>query len=372
MSQFVGMPVGPPIFGRMTDADHSRFMRRAMDLARLGEGRISPNPMVGAVLVAQGRIIGEGYHHRYGESHAEVRAIGSVKEEDRPLLTDSTLYVTLEPCCVYGRTPPCTDLILKCGIPRVVVSVQDQSPGIQGRGIRLLEKQGVHVQTGIMALEGSWLAMPRNVFVSENRPFIWLKYAMSKDGMIGQATHQVNLSNPVSWRLVHRLRQKADAIMVGTDTVLVDNPRLTNRLFWGREPVRIIPDLNARLPVDARIFHLQGETWIFRSQSAHHEADLPANVRVLRIDADRPTIPQMLSVLAGEGITGLMVEGGGRLLRAFLAAGLWDEAIVSSCPSFLGEGIPNPGLLTLPEDSWQIGEDQLYWFRHPRYHVDIR
>lgn len=347
-------------------------MSRAMRLARLGEGSTSPNPMVGAVLVAGGRIIGEGFHARHGGPHAEVQAVRSVREADKYLIRESTLYVTLEPCCTHGRTPPCTDLILQERIPRVVIAHRDFSPGIAGRSVNLLRKQGVTVREQVLEEEGRLLAARRNVFVSSHRPYILLKYAMSVDGFIGKESHQVMLSNAASWRLVHRLRQSMDAIMVGTGTILIDNPQLTNRLFWGREPVRVIPDLQGRLSLESRVFEGPVETWVFRSRNQPDPGDLPAHVRLFYIDPAEDPLPQMLSLIADEGVTGLLVEGGMKLLRSFLAADLWDEAIVASCGTFIAEGIPNPGFLQQPEDRIRIGNNMLYWFRNPNYRQENR
>jgi diaminohydroxyphosphoribosylaminopyrimidine deaminase / 5-amino-6-(5-phosphoribosylamino)uracil reductase len=348
------------------------FMNRALELATYGEGFTSPNPQVGAVLVARGRIIGEGYHARHGEPHAEVRSIASVSEEDRHLIRESTLYVTLEPCCTYGRTPPCSDLIIKEGIPRVVISSGDQSPGIDGRSVSLLRKKGIDVKEGVLNAQGRFLAARRNIYVTGHRPYILLKYAMSLDGFIGKDTHQVMLSNAASWRLVHRLRQSMDAIMVGTGTVRTDNPQLTNRLFWGKEPVRVIPDLHGRLDMEGRVFQGPAQTWIFRSSSLPAPPPCPEHIRYLLLDTRDELLPQMLRHLADEGITGLLVEGGTKLLRSFLAADLWDEAVVSSCQTFISEGIPNPGFLEDPEDRLVLGDNTLYWFRHPRYRTGIR
>jgi len=348
------------------------YMRRALALAALGEGTTSPNPQVGAVLVAGGRILGEGYHARHGGPHAEVRALGAVQDEDRHLIRESTLYVTLEPCCIHGRTPPCTDLILQEGIPRVVVSAQDHSPGIDGRGIALLRKHGVAVREMVLPEQGRWLAARRNHFVTNHRPYVILKYAMSIDGFIGKETHQVLLSNPASWRLVHRIRQSMDAIMVGTGTVLTDDPQLTNRLFWGKEPVRVIPDLHGRLDLSGRVFQGPGQTWVFRSSRLPPPPDCPSHIRFFLLDSREDPLPLMLQSLADEGITGLLVEGGMKLLRSFLAAGLWDEAVVSSCQTFIAEGVPNPGFLEHPEDQLVLGDNTLYWFRHPKYRPENR
>jgi diaminohydroxyphosphoribosylaminopyrimidine deaminase/5-amino-6-(5-phosphoribosylamino)uracil reductase len=348
---------------------HEEFMQRALDLASLGEGDTSPNPQVGAVLVHDGVIIGEGYHKQHGKAHAEVNAIQAVREEHVHLIPKSTLYVSLEPCCIYGRTPPCTELILRHRIPRVITSATDLSSGIQGRGVSLLRKGGVEVTTGILAEQGELLAAQRNTYVKENRPYILLKFAMSKDGFIGRASHQVHLSNPVSWRFVHRLRHRVDAIMVGTETVLTDDPLLTNRLFWGNAPIRVIPDLHDRIPVDCKLFQTPSPTWVFRSKHRPVPLIHNPNVRFFLLDPEEPILLQIVQSLANEQITGLLVEGGSKLLRSFIADNLWDEAIVSSCSDFMGDGIPNPGNLMAPSDHIHLLDNELYWFRNSNQDV---
>lgn len=224
------------------------FLRRCFDLAKLGAGNVSPNPMVGAVLVHQGRIIGEGFHSHYGGPHAEVEAVRSVSPSDQSLIRESTLYVSLEPCCVHGRTPPCTNLILDMGIPRVVISNLDESPGVNGKGIRLLEEAGVEVHTHVLEDEGLPYSRIRNTFVRNRRPYIVLKYARSADGFLGRENESVWLTNGISKRLVHKWRSEVDAILVGTQTLRVDDPGLTNRLYFGKSPIRLVLDREASLP----------------------------------------------------------------------------------------------------------------------------
>ncbi|RMF32110.1 MAG: bifunctional diaminohydroxyphosphoribosylaminopyrimidine deaminase/5-amino-6-(5-phosphoribosylamino)uracil reductase RibD, partial [Bacteroidetes bacterium] len=224
------------------------FMRRCFDLARLGAGRVSPNPMVGAVLVYEGRIIGEGWHRRYGGAHAEVNALASVAPSDRALIRRSTLYVSLEPCCIHRKTPPCTNLILREGIPRVVVSCLDPTPEVNGRGLELLREGGVEVRVGVLEEEGRRLIRFREAFVRHGRPFVLLKFACSRDGFLGKPGEQIWISNPWTKRWVHRCRAAADAILVGTRTARTDNPQLTTRLFFGDSPLRIVLDRRLTLP----------------------------------------------------------------------------------------------------------------------------
>lgn len=343
-----------------------RFMLRALELARLAEGDTSPNPGVGAVLVADGRIIGEGFHSAHGQPHAEVMAIQSVHLDDHYLIPVSTLYVTLEPCCTHGRTPPCTDLILSRRIPKVVISAIDQSPGVNRKGIGILKDNGVTVVEGIRKEEGEYLALIRNTYVSQNRPYVILKMAKSRDGFIGREDRQVILSNAASWRLVHRLRSRVDAILVGTRTALIDEPRLTNRLFWGKNPLRIIPDYHCRLHPGLAIFAGPAQTWIIRGRNEQIEPDWSENVTVLTLEKEGG-IQAILTKLAAAGKTSLLVEGGATMVNTFLQEDLWDEAIISTTDQYLGTGIPAPTGFIDPEDHFILHTDEFHWFRHPRH-----
>lgn len=339
------------------------FLRRCFDLARLGAGAVSPNPMVGAVLVHEGRIIGEGWHHRHGQPHAEVEAVRSVPDEDRPLLKNSTLYVSLEPCCVYGRTPPCTNLILETGIPRVVVSNPDHSPGVNGEGFRQLRSAGVVVLEGVLENEGAPFCAIRNTFVEKGRPYVILKYAQSSDGYFGEPGKQIWLTGEVSRRLVHKWRAETDAILVGTNTLRTDNPELTNRLYFGKSPVRLVMDPRGDLPHSLRVFDGNPPSWVF---SAHPES-CPKAGRIIPAAFGKEFIPFLLSYLAGNSITSLMVEGGTVLLNSFLEGGWWDEARIFTAPLKLGKGMKAPALNLTPKAEYKIQEDllQIFEVAHP-------
>lgn len=278
-------------------------MRRALQLARLGEGLVSPNPMVGAVIVAaDGRIIGEGYHHQYGGPHAEVCAVRSVREEDRHLLTDSTIYVTLEPCSHYGKTPPCAQLIIDSGIPRVAVGSADPNPKVSGRGIRMLREARVEVTEDVLREECDALNVRFLTAHRLRRPWIQLKWAESADGFMAGIDesgkpYPVRFSTPMSSVWMHRRRSMVDAIMVGKNTLEIDRPRLDCRLWPGKAPRRIEP--------------------------SH---DLEA---------------QMLD-LYKEGITSLMVEGGPTLLQSFIDLNLYDDLRIEHSTKKLGNGLPSP------------------------------
>ncbi len=336
----------------------ARFLHRCFDLARLGAGGVSPNPMVGAVLVHQGRIIGEGYHRRHGGPHAEVEAVRSVSESDRGLLNESTLYVSLEPCCIYGRTPPCTNLILETGIPRVVVSNPDLSPGVNGEGFRQLREGGVTVIEGVLAEEGAPFSAIRNTFVGKKRPFVILKFARSADGFLGVPGKQVWLTGEVSKRLVHKWRAETDAILVGSQTLRTDDPALTNRYFPGKSPVRLVMDARGELPPSLKVFDGSAPTWVFTENPGFYEGRRGI-ARVVTTPFGKAFLPFVLKYLAESALTSLMVEGGTLLLEQFLSEGLWDEARVLTAPLQLGEGIKAPILSGLPSAAYPIQNDRL-------------
>ena len=286
---------------------HETYMRRALQLARCGELSASPNPMVGAVIVApDGRIIGEGYHRRCGEAHAEVNAVNSVSAADRPLLTSSTMYVTLEPCSHFGKTPPCADLIVRTGIPHVVVATEDPFSKVAGRGIEKLKQAGIKVEVGVLQEEAQLLN--RHFFTAHTlrRPFVTLKWAQSADGFIDGRNGdgpQCQISSPVTQTAVHKLRASHDAILVGSGTWLADSPSLSVRHFAGKSPRRLVYDRRCRI------------------------SDLPADV--VRLTDEN--LPDALSRLYAEfGITSLLVEGGSLLLKSFLEANLYDDIIIET------------------------------------------
>ncbi len=294
-----------------------RYMRRALELARHGMGNTSPNPMVGAVIVADGRIIGEGYHRRCGEGHAEVNAIASVAEHDRKLLRESTMYVTLEPCSHYGKTPPCAKLIIDTAIPRVVVGAGDPFREVAGRGIKMMRDAGIEVAEGVLADESRALNRRFMTAHENRRPFVTLKWAQSADGFMdsdrpdGKAA---KFSNMLSSTLVHRLRSLHDAILVGSGTALADNPRLDCRLWAGRSPLPVVLDRRRRVsPTDLRM-------------------------KQPLILSDYDNLADALGILYDKGITSVLVEGGAEVLRSFIRSGLWDEARIETSPAKFGAG----------------------------------
>ncbi len=316
-------------------------MRRCLELARQGIEGAAPNPMVGAVIVAAGRIIGEGYHAKYGEAHAEVNAVNSVRPEDRPLLKQATIYVSLEPCAHYGKTPPCADLIIREQIPRIVVGCQDSFDKVDGKGIQKLREAGREVIVGVLEQECRALNKAFFTVQEKHRPYITLKWAQSSDGYIDRLRTEgkpVRLSSERSLIEVHKLRAEHTAIMVGRRTALLDNPTLNVRHWTGRQPVRVVLDRTLSLPPDLHLFDGSQRTLVFTAQ----QRESRPNVEYRTLDYSQDILPQVLEVLRQEQLQSLLVEGGRELLQAFIDAHLWDEAHIECCPITIGEGVPAP------------------------------
>lgn len=315
------------------------YMRRCFDLARLGAGHVSPNPQVGAVLVHDGKIIGEGWHQRYGEAHAEVNAVRSVAPEHRSLIPFSTLYCSLEPCFHHGKTPPCVDLILRENIRRVVISCTDPNPLVAGQSVKKMQEAGLEVRTGVLEAEGLALNRPFFKWIGTKRPYVILKWACSSDGFIGKKGKRTPISGPAALRLGHRWRAEADAMLVGATTALTDNPRLDTRLWPGPSPLRIAFDRQGSLPVTHHLLDDSWPTWIFgqkREGDWHQTQFFPAE--------NEDVIPFLLDCLTDAGMPIVLVEGGAATLQHFIKNGVWDEIRVLENKRRLGEGIPAPAL----------------------------
>ena len=297
-------------------------MQRCIQLAKCGEMGAPPNPMVGAVIVCNGKIIGEGYHRRCGGPHAEVNAIRSVRDES--LLKESTIYVSLEPCSHYGKTPPCADLIIEKRIPRVVVGCMDPFAKVNGQGIKKLRDAGIEVVVGVLEKECLELNKKFITFHRQHRPWVTLKWAQSEDGFVDAVRQTdekpVQFSSTFTQTLVHRMRAMNQAIMVGTNTVLLDNPTLTTRLWEGPNPLRVTIDRNGVLPASVHLKDGKVPTVIYDSGDLTH----------------------ILDDLHKRGVQSLMVEGGARLLQHFIDAGLWDEARVEVSSQMLECGVSAP------------------------------
>lgn len=335
---------------------HEIYMQRCIALAEKGLGSVAPNPMVGAVLVHEGRIIGEGFHEKYGEAHAEVNCLQSVKAEDRNLIASSTLYVSLEPCSHYGKTPPCSLLILENDIPKIVIGAKDSFEKVNGKGIEQLRNAGREVIVGVLEKECKWQNRRFNTFQQQNRPYIILKWAESQDGFIAPIGNtKYWLTNDFSKQLVHRWRTEEPAIMVGYNTVMADNPQLTARLWKGKNPIRIVVDQHCTLPKTQQIFSTDGELLLF---NALHEERVE-NVSYCKIDLTQSIIPQVLQTLHKKGIQSVIVEGGQKILNLFIEANVWDEARVFRTQVELQNGIEAPTLLFPPSHEEGIDTDKL-------------
>ncbi|TNE64506.1 MAG: bifunctional diaminohydroxyphosphoribosylaminopyrimidine deaminase/5-amino-6-(5-phosphoribosylamino)uracil reductase RibD [Bacteroidetes bacterium] len=338
-------------------------MRRCFDLALQGAGSVSPNPMVGAVVVYENTILGEGWHRQFGGPHAEVNAIASVPPEHQTLLPHSTLYCSLEPCFHHGKTPPCVDLILEHRIPRVVISTTDPNPKVAGQSVEKLRAAGVEVITGVLEAEGRWLNRAFFTWITRKRPYIILKWAQSADGIIAHNGQQTAISGALTQRLVHRWRSEVDAILVGTTTALTDNPRLDNRLYFGRPPLRIALDWNSRIAAKAHLLDDSMPTWILGPEHPGKWTNT-----VFQNINQASWVINLLEKLRAEGYASLLVEGGARIHQQFLDADLWDEIRIIENPVLLGNGVAAPDTVGLGAmengGTFPVGDDRVQiWLR---------
>ena len=320
----------------MASSEHILYMERCLELARLGLGRVQPNPMVGAVIVHDGRIIGEGYHHRYGEAHAEVNALAAVKEPAQ--LKDSTLYVNLEPCSHFGKTPPCADAIIHHGIPRVVVGTVDCHDKVNGNGIAKLRAAGVDVTVGVCEQECRELNRRFFTYHALKRPYVILKWAQTTDGFMdvdrsdGQP-HNYWITNPALRVLVHKWRSEEDAILVGYNTMVNDQPQLTTRLYPGKSPQRFVMQ--------------RGDN-----------VDAPLPCTAVSMD-----VKECLQQLYEQRIQSVIVEGGRKTLDRFIESGLWDEARILVGDVTWEKGLPAPTLSETPEITETVDNNTLLYVR---------
>jgi diaminohydroxyphosphoribosylaminopyrimidine deaminase/5-amino-6-(5-phosphoribosylamino)uracil reductase len=330
-------------------------MRRCLELAGNGRGSVAPNPLVGAVLVADGSIIAEGFHKQFGGPHAEVNAIATLS--DRTLLERSTLYVNLEPCSHFGKTAPCADLIVESRIPRVVVGCADIFEEVRGRGILKLQRSGVDVLEGVLAREALLLNCRFFTRHAYRRPYVILKWAATSDGYIARTDHTSKwISSDASRARVHEWRAVEDAILVGTATARHDNPALTVRMTSGRNPLRIVIDRHLALSPNLTLFDGNTETLVFNSLRSERRS---ANVELVKIDDPDGFVPSILQELYQRRISSLIVEGGSRTLSSFIEADAWDEARVFESKAKFGEGIPAPPLPHPPLSEEECGGDIL-------------
>ncbi|MFO7978133.1 MAG: bifunctional diaminohydroxyphosphoribosylaminopyrimidine deaminase/5-amino-6-(5-phosphoribosylamino)uracil reductase RibD [Bacteroidales bacterium] len=344
---------------------HEQYMQRCLDLALNGLGKVAPNPLVGSVIVYQDKIIGEGYHRKYGQPHAEVNAIQSVK--DPSLFAECTLYVNLEPCCHFGKTPPCTQLIIEKGIKNVVIGSSDPFGAVAGKGIATLINHGIHVTVDVLKNQCRELNKRFFTFHEKKRPFIILKWAQTADGFIDAERHPDSEIRP-TWitseklrMLVHKWRTEESAIMVGTQTALKDNPHLNVRDWTGFSPVRLVVDRELKLPSTLNLLDNTSPTLIFNKIKQAKEGNTEW---ILLQGDDSDSLWPVLQVLYDRGIQSVFVEGGQKLLQSFIQQDLWDEARVFAGPQFFGKGVKAPTVKPSNLSQIIIGRESFYWFKN--------
>lgn len=339
-------------------------MRRCLDLARKGMGKVSPNPMVGAVLVYDNRIIGEGYHEVYGQAHAEVNCINSVVESDRHLVSASTLYVSLEPCSHFGKTPPCTNLILANNITKVVIGSLDPFKEVNGKGIAMLRENGVEVIGPVLEKEANLMNRRFFLYQQHKRPYIILKWAESANGWMGRKDAEITISNSFSQKLVHRWRMEESAILVGTQTALTDNPKLNNRFFPGPSPVRMVIDRKRILPKHSYLLSDGKPTIVFNEQISLQEGA----VNYVQVPEGKNWISNILNYAYQHQLQSILVEGGASLLQSFLDEDCWDEIRVIKSADAIEltseVGVKAPSLNgAVPDSIESIGGDSILYLK---------
>lgn len=362
---------------------HETYMHRCLALAQLAAGNAAPNPMVGSVLVYQNRIIGEGFHQQYGKAHAEVNCIDSVKPEHREVMDQSTLYVSLEPCAHFGKTPPCADLIIRHRIPKVVVGCRDPFVEVNGKGIEKLQVAGVEVITGVLEENCKDLNKRFFTFHTQHRPYVILKWAQTNDGKIAMpissqpfreevTSSRLLISNAATNRIVHKWRSEEAAILVGTNTALFDDPELNTRLWPGENPIRLVVDMNLRLPSSLKLFNTKPTTIVFNRhqhtlplEKTSAEAIKEKGLWYYQVTEGVSLVQQVMNALYQLTIQSVLVEGGSRLLQSFIDENSWDEArIISNKTLEIGSGLPAPILKSGAfQSSGQIRSDEIRYYQ---------
>lgn len=335
-------------------------MQRCLDLAILGVGKVSPNPMVGAVIVHSDRIIGEGYHQQYGQAHAEVNAVNQVLanfDNAEELLRESIIYVSLEPCAHYGKTPPCADLIIKHRITQVVVGCRDPFPAVDGKGIEKLQDAGIEVTLGVLEDECRFLNRRFFTKVQHHRPYVILKWAQAADGFFAPDDNsQFWITGSESRKLVHQWRAEEDAVLVGKNTAAIDNPQLNVRFGEGRSPKRIVIDRKLELSKDLHLFDQSVETLVFNEI----KTDIDEKIKYIALeDFDRYVPQYILYQLYLQDIQSVIIEGGAHTLNSFIEAGIWDEARVFTGKAVLKSGINAPKINGIIAEEVPSGADHL-------------
>lgn len=347
---------------------HEKYMKRCIQLAENALGNTYPNPMVGSVIVHENRIIGEGWHRKAGEAHAEVNAINSVK--DKSLLSKAAIYVSLEPCSHFGKTPPCSDFIIANGIKKVVIGTLDPFAKVSGRGIKKLMDAGCEVIVGILEKECQDLNKRFFTFHLKRRPYVILKWAESQDAFIAPAALRperspVWISNRYSKQLAHKLRAEEQAILVGTSTALADNPRLDTRLWKGKNPVRVVLDRNLRIPRKSALFQGEIKTIVICDRAKLSEfKQLGQHFIAEAIDFEDEVAQQICDLLYRHDLHSLIIEGGSRTLQTFIDSNLWDEARVFAGNMSFGEGVPAPVFSGNLQSRTSVAGDTLNIYRN--------
>lgn len=329
------------------NTEHEIYIKRCIELARIGAGRVAPNPLVGSVIVNNNKIIGEGWHQKYGEAHAEVNAVRAVSSPE--LLQDATLYVNLEPCCHQGKTPPCVDLIIAHKIKRVVLGMVDPNPLVSGKGIARLRDAGIEVITGVLEDACTDLNKRFITYILKHRPYVILKWAQTLNGFIApdaskmsaeQFEKERHITGKVVQKLVHKWRTEEAAIMVGTNTASLDNPALNVREWKGNVPLRIVLDRNLRLPDFLKVYDKSQETWIVNELEDRAEG----NLNYVKVNFQKDWFNQLINRMYVNKIQSLIIEGGTKLLSHVIDNKMWDEAIVFYASAPIIKGIRAPSI----------------------------
>jgi diaminohydroxyphosphoribosylaminopyrimidine deaminase/5-amino-6-(5-phosphoribosylamino)uracil reductase len=340
-----------------------KYIRRCFDLAKLGEGLVAPNPIVGAVLVYNHKIIGEGYHQAFGAAHAEVNCINSVKAEDKVNISKSTLYVSLEPCSHFGKTPPCANLIIKNKIPRVVISTLDPNILVTGNGIQKLIQAGIEVETGILEDTGKALIEKFIYFHKNKKTYITLKYAESIDGYVSKKNEQTKISNPITDRYVHQLRAAHQAILIGKNTLDIDNPKLNLRLYNGKNPIKIILSSNGNINLNYKIFE-DKQTPIFIVNN--DKQGVQENINWVKV-SNIYNLDEVLHILYKNNIQSILVEGGASILNNFIAQNKWNQIIRIVAEKKLESGILAPKLNIPESEITFLKSDKILKYKNTTY-----
>lgn len=301
--------------------NHEIYMQRCLELAQKAKGKTYPNPMVGCVIVHNDLIIGEGFHQKAGKAHAEINAINSVKNPE--LLKESTIYVSLEPCAHFGKTPPCATKIVETGFKKVVIGTLDSHDKVNGKGKRIIEEAGIEVISGVLEKKCQELNKRFFTYHQKKRPFLILKWAESADGFLDKNFKPTQIGNPLTKQFVHQLRSKEHAILVGTQTALTDNPSLTTREIVGRNPVRILIDFDLKVPRDFNLYNDEARTIVFNSV----KESIEGNITFSKIDREN-FLENLMRKLVERQIQSVLIEGGSFTLQQFIDQNLWDKALI--------------------------------------------